>query len=390
MKKWTLILLVLLFLTGCTTATTKPTLSGDTTTGERDVPNGLSPLTAVSDTEVPTLDGGWVCIWADEFSGTAVDETKWNFEVNGDGGGNNELQYYRRENATVADGFLSITAKSESYMGHLYTSSRLTTKYKGSFQYVRLQVRAKVPAGRGTWPAIWMMPLMSAYGGWPNSGEIDIMEYVGYNPGVVYSTIHTERFNSMLGTQIGFSKNVPDVESVFHLFELVWKPGHMESLVDGVKYAEFNYTPALTKDSSYEECFPFDSPFFLILNVAVGGNWGGAQGVATDIFPTAMDVDYVRVYKLDYATIDEENPSVPTDMEPAILKNTLFWNPSTDDYGVEGYNIFVDGVFKKTTTLNQVTLTGLTKGQTYNIQIQAVDFVGRTSELSPSLSFTIQ
>jgi beta-glucanase (GH16 family) len=413
MKKMILIVLLTLFLVGCTTAvsttsttseipvsTTSPTTettttsttptTTTTTSTERTVPNGLAPLSPVEDCLVPELPGGWICIWADEFSGTAVDETKWNFEVNGDGGGNNELQYYRRENATVADGFLSITAKSENYMGKLYTSARLNTKYKGSFENVRIIVRAKMPSGRGTWPAIWMMPLMNAYGGWPDSGEIDIIEYVGYDPDTIHCTIHTEIFNHKLGTQLGFSKDIQNAETEFHDYELVWSPGHLEGHVDGTKYAEFNYMAGLTKDYYYHQAFPFDSPFFLILNVAVGGNWGGAQGVDPTIFPTSMEVDYVRVYKLDYAMIDEEAPTTPTDLEPTNLDNTLFWRPSTDDYGVEGYAVFVNGQFKKYTTLNQVTLTGLTRGVTYDIQVQAVDFVGRASELSSILSFTYE
>lgn len=419
MKKLILSILMIFFLVGCTTAvttttTSTPTVSTSTTTEttttttsttptttttttttttsttERTVPNGLAPLSAVDDCLVPELAGGWICIWADEFSGTAVDETKWNFEVNGDGGGNGELQYYRRENATVADGFLAITAKSENYLGKLYTSARLTTKYKGSFENVRVVVRAKMPSGRGTWPAIWMMPLMNSYGGWPDSGEIDIMEYVGYDPDTIHCTIHTDIFNHNLGTQLGYSKDLPNAETEFHDYELVWSPGHLEGHVDGTKYAEFNYVAALTKDYFYHQAFPFDSPFFLILNLAVGGSWGGAQGVDPTIFPTALEVDYVRVYKLDYALIDEEAPSTPIDLEPTNLDNTLFWRPSTDDYGVEGYAVFVNGQFKKYASLNQVTLTGLTKGVTYDIQVQAVDFVGRASELSAILSFTYE
>lgn len=413
MKKALLILLLGLVLVGCTTAvsttttttttsttsattesttttTSTETTTTDTTTTVRTVPNGLAPLSATEDCDVPTLENGWVCIWADEFSGEAVDETKWNFEVNGDGGGNGELQYYRRENATVAAGFLTITAKSENYLGKLYTSSRLTTKYKGTFENVRVIVRAKMPSGRGTWPAIWMMPLLNSYGAWPDSGEIDIVEYVGYDPDTIFCTIHTDRFNHNLGTQLGYSKDIENAETEYHDYELIWAPGHMEGHVDGTKYAEFNYVPALTKDYYYHQAFPFDSPFFLILNLAVGGSWGGSQGVDPDIFPTSLQVDYVRVYKLDYATLDEEAPTAPTDLEPTNLNNTIFWRASTDDYGVEEYAIFVNGQFRQYASLNQVTLIGLTKGITYDIQVQAVDFVGRASELSSILSFTYE
>ena len=386
MKKLFLTLFLCFALAGCTTATTtSTTTSARETTG---LPNGLEPLEAVSDCDVPTLEGGWVCIWADEFSGDAVDETKWTFEVNGDGGGNNELQYYIRNNATVADGLLSITAKQESYGGKLYTSSRLNTKYKASFQYVKIRFRARMPAGRGTWPAIWMMPLLSAYGGWPNSGEIDMMEYVGYNPDTVYTTLHTKIYNGQKGNMIGYSKAVADLEEAFHEFEFTWTPGHMDMQVDGMTYAQFNYVPGLSRDYKYNEVWPFDTPFFLIVNLAVGGNWGGAQGVDVSAFPTTLSVDYLRVYKRDYATLDTEVPEAPQDLEPANVANTIYWDPSADDCGVESYQVFVNGVFKTSTTINQVTLTGLVAGQTYDIRVRAVDFVGRVSPDSNILSFT--
>jgi len=403
MKKLLIMMLLPLFLIGCqtvtttvattattttTTTTTETTTTQTTTTIISGVPNGLEPLEAVSDCDNPTLEGGWVCVWADEFNGDAVDETKWNFEVNGDGGGNQELQYYRRENATVSGGYLNITAKLESYLGKLYTSARLNTKYKGTFEYVRIDFRAKMPSGRGTWPAIWMMPLMNAYGGWPDSGEIDILEYVGYNPDVLYTTLHTEVFNGRLGTQLGYSKTIEAAETAYHDFSFIWSPGQIKTYVDDAKIAEFNYAPYFTRDYAYYQVFPFDSPFFLIVNLAVGGTWGGAEGVDPDIFPTTLSVDYIRVYRLDYATFDTENPSTPVDLEPANLANTIFWDAATDDYGVEKYAIYVDGVFRAYSSLNQYTLTGLDDGTTYNIQVQAVDFVGRTSGKSAMLSFT--
>lgn len=375
MKKILIIALLMFILVGC-----------EKNTGE--VPNGLLPLTAADDCDEKTLDGGWTCIWADEFNGTAVDETKWNFEVNGGGGGNNELQYYTRENTQIVDGKLVITAKKESYLGMDYTSSRLTTKYKGTFEYVRIVVRAKLPTGRGTWPAIWMMPLMNAYGGWPDSGEIDIMEYVGYDPNRIHSTIHTEKFNHNLNTQIGFSRLIENAETEFHDYELIWSPGYLKTLVDGDTIGEFNYVPALTSDTPYSEAFPFDQEFFLILNLAIGGNWGGAQGVDVNIFPTTLQIEYVRVYKQDYATIDKTKPLEPENISLAQLKNTIYWQKATDDFGVAEYAIYLDGQFHKYVNLNQVTLTGLNIGQSYLVQIQAVDFVGRTSGLSESFSLT--
>ncbi len=375
MKKILILALLLFILVGCEKNTDE-------------VPNGLLPLTAIDDCDEPTLEGGWTCIWADEFNGSAVDETKWNFEINGNGGGNGELQYYTKENAEVVDGKLVITAKKESYLGMDYTSSRLTTKYKGTFEYVRIIVRAKMPTGRGTWPAIWMMPLMSVYGGWPNSGEIDITEYVGYDVNRIYSTIHTERFNHNLGTQIGFNRVIENAETEFHNYEMIWSPGYIKTLVDGQTIGEFNYVPGLTSDASYEEAFPFDQEFFLIVNLAIGGSWGGSQGIDPNIFPTTFEIDYARVYKQDYATVDKETPTDPVSISLAQLKNTLYWQKSTDDFGVAEYAIYLDGQFHRYANLNQITFTGLNVGQTYQVQVQAIDFVGRSSGLSESFSLT--
>ncbi|MFH0767139.1 MAG: family 16 glycosylhydrolase [Bacillota bacterium] len=378
MKKLIILALLLFILAGC-----EPGKDPDDI-----IPNGLEPLIAATDCDEPTLDGGWTCIWADEFDGSTVDETKWNFEVHGDGGGNGELQYYTKENAQVIDGKLIITAKKESYLGDDYTSSRLNTKYKGTFQYVRLVVRAKLPTGRGTWPAIWMMPLMSAYGGWPDSGEIDIMEYVGYDPNRIYSTIHTEKFNHNLGTQIGFNRIIENAETEFHDYEMIWSPGNIKTFVDGKSIGDFNYVAALNLDVPYNEAFPFDQSFFLIINFAIGGTWGGSQGIDPDIFPTTFEIEYARVYKQDYATVDKEKPSDPADLALAQLANSIYWKPSTDDYGVAEYAIYLNGVFHRYVNLNQFTFKGLNSGETYQVQIQAVDFLGRASGLSSSLSFT--
>src|SRR5690606_39180384 len=178
-------------------------------------------------------------------------------------------------------------------------SSRLTTKYKGDWLYGRVQVRAKMPTGRGTWSAIWMMPTESKYGGWPHSGEIDIMEHVGYENNRIHTNTHTTKYNHNLGTNIGYSKTVPNVSDEFHIYEMIWEPGSIRIYVDGepVGLGVFAYNPLSNQDVEYWKAFPFDQYFFLILNVAVGGTWGGSQGVDDSIFPTSMQVDYVRVYQ---------------------------------------------------------------------------------------------
>lgn len=388
MKKLLMLLMTLSFLMVLVACDNEePIESEPTETEVEGPPNGLRPLEVYPDCEVPILDGDWTCVWADEFDGTALDETKWNIEVNGDGGGNQELQYYRRENIEVKDGKLVITAKKEDYLGKSYTSGRINTKYKGRFQYVRIVVSAKLPEGRGTWPAIWMMPLMNVYGGWPNSGEIDIMEYVGYQPNTIYSTIHTRAFNHNLGTQIGYNITVPEVEEQFNTYEMIWTPGQILTYVNDVQVGNgFRYVPVFNQDIPYHYAFPFDQEFFLIMNFAVGGSWGGVQGVDSEIFPQTFEVDYVRVYQQDYAVLDTEIPSVPSNLQLATLRNTVFWNASTDDYGVEGYEIYLDGVYHKTANLNQFTLTGLTDQQAYQVQIRAIDFVGRVSALSSPMT----
>ncbi|MDC0559170.1 glycoside hydrolase family 16 protein, partial [Candidatus Izimaplasma bacterium] len=235
-------------------------------------------------------------VWNDEFDGTELDPSNWVYEVNGGGGGNNELQYYTANNTTVADGFLTITAKKEAYNGMDYTSSRVTTYNRAYFKYGIFEVRAKLPSGRGTWPAIWMMPQYSRYGGWPNSGEIDIMEHVGYNQNVIHGTIHTDWYNGKEGTQKGGStSSYQDVSTEFHTYKIEWLPDKIKFFVDDVLY--YTYI-----DSSYATCptskiWPFNSSFFIVLNVAVGGDWGGVQGVDENAFPTSMVLDYVRVYQ---------------------------------------------------------------------------------------------
>lgn len=231
-------------------------------------------------------------VWADEFDYNGLpDSTKWSYEVGGSGWGNNELQYYtgkQLKNASVADGKLTIAALFESFGGKSYTSARLVSKQKGDWLYGRIEVSAKLPAGRGTWPAIWMMPTDGAYGGWPNSGEIDIMEHVGYDPYVVHCNTHTRSYNGANGK--GASMQVPDAFEVFHVYAVEWTPSKMDFYIDDTKYFTLNVT------SDYKS-WPFDKRFFLIMNIAVGGNWGGAQGVDNTVFPAKMVIDYVRVYK---------------------------------------------------------------------------------------------
>jgi len=236
-------------------------------------------------------------IWQDEFDGQGhPDSSRWNYETGGDGWGNNELQYYterRLENARLENGRLIIEAHKEYYQGNDYTSARLTTKNKGDWAYGRIEARAKLPAGRGTWPAIWMLPTQWIYGdgSWPDNGEIDIMEHVGYDEGIIHGTIHTNAYNHMDGTDKGGTTGVPDATENFHIYAIEWTASEIRWYVDDHLYFTFE-----NKEEGWQK-WPFDHPFHLLMNIAVGGDWGGVEGVDDSIFPVQMQVDYVRVYQ---------------------------------------------------------------------------------------------
>lgn len=231
-------------------------------------------------------------IWSDEFNYTGTpDTTKWGYDLGGDGWGNNELQQYTRElrNARVENGNLIIEAHKDSAR---YTSARVVTKRKGDWLYGRIEVRAKLPKGRGTWPAIWMLSTDWKYGGWPESGEIDIMEHVGYDPGVIHATAHSEAYNHVKGTQVENTVSIPDAQDAFHLYVLDWSKDKMDFYVDDKLFHTITRNP---KDDF--KGWPFDQKFHLLLNIAVGGNWGGKNGVDESIWPQRMEIDYVRVYE---------------------------------------------------------------------------------------------
>lgn len=236
-------------------------------------------------------------VWSDEFDYEGFpDESKWGYDVGGSGWGNNELQYYTKgENVAVKDGYLTIEARKEEYEGMNYTSSRLITKGKGDWLYGKVEVKAKLPSGLGTWPAIWMLPTDWEYGGWPASGEIDIMEHVGYDQDVVHATVHTQSYYHGIGTQKGASKRVEGVSDDFHVYSIEWLPDKIMGYVDGELY--YTFDPNQYKSTPTFKEWPFDKRFHLLLNIAFGGNWGGAQGIDENIFPTQMVVDYVRVYQ---------------------------------------------------------------------------------------------
>lgn len=354
------------------------------------VPNGLEPLEAYDGCDVSTRDGDYVCVWADEFNGDTLDLTKWNIEVNGFGGGNNEAQYYKEDNIFVRDGLLEIEARKEYYSGKNYTSGRINSKYKGEFTYGKIEFAAKVPDGNGTWSAVWMLPTMNTYGTWPHSGEIDILEHVGYDPNQVHASTHTTKYNHLDPSgALTFSKTLYDATETFNIYTLEWLPGKMIMHVNDERIGEFNYTPAFNQDVSYDDVYPFDQVFHLVINLAIGGIWGGVEGIDDSIFPTSMYVDYIRWYQKDVASIDNEAPEPPENIrQMTSLAKSIFWNPSDDDVMVEKYAVYVDGAFHQYTNLNQFTFKTLFPGS-YDITIEAIDFAGRVSPLSDTFVVTI-
>ena len=236
-------------------------------------------------------------VWNDEFDYEgAPDETKWRYDVGGHGWGNQELQYYTKEgNAWVEDGNLIIELRKENQGGNAYTSARMVTKGQGDWIYGKFEVRAKLPTGLGTWPAIWMLPTDNVYGNWPKSGEIDIMEHVGYDQGVINGTIHTESYYHGKNTQKGSKLKVADCSEDFHVYSVEWLPDQIIFRVDDQDY--FTYKPTDYVEYPTQAEWPFDKRMHLLLNIAFGGGWGGARGIDEELTSARMEVDYVRVYQ---------------------------------------------------------------------------------------------
>lgn len=244
----------------------------------------------------------WTLTWSDEFDGSTgatPDSTKWSFDIGGGGWGNNELQTYtaRAANARVEGGSLVITALKETFTGpdrikRNYTSARLLTKNKFTQTYGRFEARIKVPYGQGIWPAFWMLGNDLDTAGWPKCGEIDIMEHIGKEPSIVHGTLHGPGYSGAKGVSASYS--LPSSQKFtddYHAFAVEWEPSVIRFYVDGALYK--TRTPA---DLPSGGAWVFNHPFFIILNVAVGGSWPGHPDTTT-VFPQLMLVDYVRVYQ---------------------------------------------------------------------------------------------
>jgi beta-glucanase (GH16 family) len=247
-------------------------------------------------------DGKWRLTWSDEFNGpnrSGVDLSKWVVEVGGQGWGNQELEYYtnRRENAYIQDGNLVIEARRENYTGtdgvsRNYTSARLKTAGKFSQAYGRFEARIKIPSGQGMWPAFWMLGDDIDKAGWPACGEIDIMENIGKEPSMIHGSIHGPGYTGGDGIEAPYKLSATRrFADDFHVFAVEWEPNAIRFYVD-----DDLYITRSRSDLRPRWKWVFDHPFFLLLNVAVGGDWPGNPD-ATTVFPRTMLVDYVRVYQ---------------------------------------------------------------------------------------------
>ena len=242
---------------------------------------------------------GWNIVWQDEFDKDSLDLTKWSRETGGHGWGNNELQFYTDSdsNSYVENGNLILKAQvvpqgiGSSKGLRYYSSARLRTYGKGDWKYGRIEVKAKVASGQGIWPAIWMLPTDWLFGGWPSSGEIDIMEHVGYDLGVVHGSVHTEAYNHKINTQRSSARKIANVDTEFHVYSIIWDKDKISFFIDDVQYFLFEND----QQGNYKT-WPFDQRFHLLINIAVGGDWPGNPDNSTN-FPRKMLVDYVRVYE---------------------------------------------------------------------------------------------
>lgn len=237
-------------------------------------------------------------VWADEFDGNALDADKWLFETGAHGWGNNEWQnYVAGDNVEVSQGILKITAKKTGagQKAGDYTSARLNSRE--SFTYGRMEIRAKIPEhqGNGVWPALWMLGQDIKTTGWPGCGEIDIMEYVSYDPDTFHFSIHSTANNHKDGTQVTSGRlPLEDIEEEFHSYGILWTENYISFYLDDIENVKLSFS---RPRPSTVANWPFSRPFYFLMNMAVGGDWGGQKGVEDEIFPSVLEVDYVRVYQ---------------------------------------------------------------------------------------------
>ncbi|WP_315072849.1 family 16 glycosylhydrolase [uncultured Clostridium sp.] len=327
---------------------------------------------------IPTItakadDTNWNLVWSDEFNGTSINTSNWKFETGGGGWGNNELEYYtsRPDNARVENGNLVIQANKESYNGSSYTSARLKSQGLRNWTYGKVEARMKLPAGQGIWPAFWMLGENISQVSWPACGEIDIMEHINNNSSV-NGTIHWDyNGHAYYGTT---SPNI-DVTQ-YHVYSIEWNASSIKWFVDGTQYLEANIQNNINGTDE------FHKPFFILFNLAIGGDWPGSPDSST-VFPAKMYVDYVRVYQQGQTT---QAPSVPNGLS-AIANDSssinVSWNASA---GATGYDLKVDNNIISNVTSPYVN-SGLAQNSTHTYAVRAKNSNG-TSNWSTSISTT--
>jgi beta-glucanase (GH16 family) len=300
--------LLLLSLTACAGVQT-PTAGPEATLPSAPAGSPTAPPVQV------TPNSDWKLVWADEFNGpdgSQPDPAKWSYNTGAGGWGNGELQFYtdRVDNAYIEKGSLVIQVKKESYQGMDYTSARLVTRERGDWTYGRVEVRARLPQSQAIWPAIWMLPTDVVYGAWPESGEIDIMELIGQQPGQVYGTLHYGSPHISQGTSYSLADGT-SFNDDYHIFTVEWEPTEMRWYVDDNLYFSISHWFTSSNDAKFPA--PFDQRFYLLLNIAVGGSWPGYPDENT-VLPQKMYVDYVHVYQMPWMI---PTPQTDTTTQPA-------------------------------------------------------------------------
>ncbi|WP_017210089.1 family 16 glycosylhydrolase [Clostridium beijerinckii] len=334
---------------------------------------------------IPTVtakaDTGWNLAWSDEFNWTSINTSNWKYETGGDGWGNNELEYYtnRSENARIENGNLVIEARKENYNGMNYTSARLKSQGLKNWTYGKVEARMKLPAGQGVWPAFWMLGENISQVSWPKCGEIDIMEHIN-NESAIHGTIHWDSTGNNTHAQYGAASPNIDVTQ-YHVYSIEWDASSIKWFVDGTQYLEANIANNI---NGTEE---FHKPFFILFNLAVGGNWPGNPDGSTP-FPAKMYVDYVRVYQHgdNNPTPAPTAPAVPSGLSAAASNQSsinVSWNASS---GATGYDLKVDNNIISNVTSPYVN-SGLTENSTHTYAVRAKNANG-TSSWSNSISAT--
>jgi beta-glucanase (GH16 family) len=343
-----------------------------------------SPVMPVSPTETPTPtseDSQWELIWEDDFEGETLDQENWIAETGAGGWGNNEWQHYtdRPENHRLEDGFLVIEARKEEYKGSDYTSARLKTQSLQAWTYGRMEARMKLPTGQGVWSAFWMLGEDFPTSGWPDCGEIDIMENIG-EPRTVYGTVHGPGYSGGGGIGDSFTADVSLSED-FHTYAIEWEPGEIRWYLDDSLFNTIT-------DTQVPGEWVYDHPFFLLLNLAIGGNWPGYPDETTQ-FPQQFVIDYVRVYRDSTLSIEDLQEGVlhADDITMTLEKDEEDWEAVAYVTVLDSKGDPVEGAMVAAGWLGVVI--GATGEATTDERGVAGPFVGQKTSFADEVTFCI-